>query len=302
MIYESNEKYIFISYPHDDSAKVLPYIDVLKEHGFRVWYDAGIEAGTEWPEYIEEHIKKATAILVFMTPNTVASRNCRNEINFALDLEKDILIVYLEDTELLKGMRLQLNSTQSLFRKNHQTNETFVQELINARLLQACRKGGETVNTPVEPVRNVNRNTSLVTNVCTIGTNVSDDFWPSGTYSEVINRDEFKLVMFHMNVLKPFGFTGTITNKYEIYNSDNNLIFEDVSTLDVEPDYDRISFGWIIKGEDGSFVQSGDYRFVCSINGSPSFSYKFTVCSNADIESKEDKDTSFFGKLKKLFG
>lgn len=50
--YEGNEPYIFVSYAHKDSNHVLPIITSLQAQGFRVWYDAGIEAGTEWPEYI----------------------------------------------------------------------------------------------------------------------------------------------------------------------------------------------------------------------------------------------------------
>lgn len=141
MVYEGNGNYIFISYSHKDSQRVIPIIEALNESGFNVWYDAGIEAGTEWPEYIEEHLKKASVVLAFMSPNAIESRNCRNEINFALELDKDILVVYLEDTPLLKGMRLQLNSTQSLFKKNHTTNEMFIRELLNARILQNC--GGD---------------------------------------------------------------------------------------------------------------------------------------------------------------
>ena len=42
--YEGNEKYIFFSYAHRDSATVLPMIEYMQEKGFRIWYDAGIEA------------------------------------------------------------------------------------------------------------------------------------------------------------------------------------------------------------------------------------------------------------------
>lgn len=147
MVYEGNEKYIFVSYSHKDSQEVLPIIEALDESGFRIWYDAGIEAGTEWPEYIEEHLEKASVVLVFMSPNAIESRNCRNEINLAVHLNKEVLIVYLEDTTLLKGMRLQLNSTQSLFRKNHTTNEMFVRALLEAPILQNCLKE-ENINIP----------------------------------------------------------------------------------------------------------------------------------------------------------
>lgn len=301
MIYTGNNDYIFISYAHKDSQKVLPILDVLNERGFRIWYDAGIEAGTEWPAYIEEHLNNASVVLVFMTPNTIESRNCRNEINFALELNKEVLVIYLEDTPLLKGMRLQLNSTQSLFRSHHRSDETFIHELIGARILQRCREGsGETVipQKKTEPER---QNTTIITNVCSIGTNDEHDLWPNGTYSQTINRDEFRVVFFHMSLLKPFGFSGTINNKYQIYNSENNLIFEHEPAITIEPNYDKISAGWIIKGSDGSFVPSGEYRFVCSINNSASFTYFFSVCSNNDVKSNTSPKKSFLERAKLFF-
>lgn len=142
MVYEGTKDYIFVSYAHKDAKSVIPTVDALSKAGFRVWYDSGIEAGTEWPEFIEEHLERASVVLVFMTPAAVQSRNCRNEINLALELKKEVLVVYLEETTLLKGMRLQLNSTQSLFKNNHPSNESFLNALMNAKMLQCCREGG----------------------------------------------------------------------------------------------------------------------------------------------------------------
>lgn len=148
MVYEGNEKYIFVSYAHKDAPIVLPIVETLGKEGFRVWYDSGIEAGTEWPEYIEDHLARAEVVLIFMSPAAVESRNCRNEINFALELKKEVLVVYLEETTLLKGMRLQLNSSQSLFREHHQNNETFTRALVNARILQCCRNNYADTSVP----------------------------------------------------------------------------------------------------------------------------------------------------------
>ena len=50
MPYNGTENYVFVSYAHKDSDTVLPYIEAMKQNGFRVWYDRGIEAGTEWAE------------------------------------------------------------------------------------------------------------------------------------------------------------------------------------------------------------------------------------------------------------
>ena len=137
--YEGNEKYIFVSYAHKDSDTVLPVIEKMQNKRFRIWYDEGIEAGTEWPEYIAEHLEKASAVVAFMSNNAANSINCRNEINFALFMNKEVLVVYLEETNLTSGMRLQIGTLQSLFKYRHQSEETFFEELIAAKMLEECR-------------------------------------------------------------------------------------------------------------------------------------------------------------------
>lgn len=302
MVYEGNGSYIFVSYSHRDAQKVIPIIDSLIDDGYRVWYDSGIEAGTEWPEYIEEHLINSEVVVAFMTPSAVESRNCRNEINFALELQKDILVVYLEDTTLLKGMRLQLNSTQSLFRKNHNSEETFIRELLDAQILLKCRDNEiERNNKPQNIVKQTTNNVTIIANVCCIGTNNSNDLWPKGTYSQIINRDEFSVVFFHINLLKPIGFSGTIILRKRIYNSANNLVFDNESSLEMKEEYDKISTGWILKGDDGSFIPSGEYRFVCSVNNSPEFTYSFTVVSDNELQIKKLKKKPFFNMFKELF-
>ena len=292
--YEGNEKYIFFSYAHRDSATVLPMIEYMQENGFRIWYDAGIEAGTEWPEYIEERLKNANKVVVCMSQAAINSRNCRNEINYALQLGKELLVVYLENVELAKGMNLQLNSVQSLFRTNHSTFESFLEALGGARLLQTCRAEGEVSYERPAVIKNFSD--TRIRNVLAIGSNDPDDVWPKGSYSDTINRDEHSVVFFHIWLDKPLGFSGEIKNQYRIFNSNNNQIFIHEPVISVEADYDRISTGWIIKGRDGSFIPSGEYRFECVVNGSPTFTYNFHITDNSEIAPKKK---SFF---KKLFG
>ena len=212
------------------------------------------------------------------------------------------MIVYLEDTPLLKGMSLQLNSTQSLFRKNHPTNETFIRELLKARILQNCREGSDQNYVSQKNIEKNNENVTRISNVCSIGTNDENDLWPNGKYSQIINRDEFSVVFFHINLLKPFGFSGVINDKYQVYNSENNLIYEEESTMEIESSYDKISKGWILKGNDGSFVPSGEYRFVCSINNSPAFTYFFSISSDDETKPNSLPKRSFLGRIKMIFG
>ncbi len=289
------ENYIFISYAHKDSKSVEPIIGAMENSGFRLWYDSGIEAGTEWPEYIEERLMNSSVVVVFMTPAAIESRNCRNEINFALELKKEVLVVYLEKTELLKGMRLQLNSTQSLFRNNHATYESFIKELLDARIISSCRTGNVEMD---RAETSKSKSDTRISNICSIGTNDEYDLWPKGIYSSVINRDKYSVQFFHINLLRPIGFTGSVSTSKRIYNSEDNLIYDDSSDLKLEANHDKISTGWIIKGEDGTYIPSGKYRFVCSINNSPEFTYYFTITSDAD---EKNKKKSFFSKIKELF-
>ena len=137
--YEGNENYIFVSYAHKDSDRVIPIIEALDEMGFRIWYDSGIEAGSEWPANIERHLLNSSRVLVFMTPSCVSSQNCRNEINLACQHRKGMLIVYLEETDLIEGMSLQLNSVQAINAQLHSTLQGLTEALSRAQLLQCCR-------------------------------------------------------------------------------------------------------------------------------------------------------------------
>ena len=140
--YDGGEKYIFVSYAHKDTDTVIPIIDTLQKDGYRIWYDSGIEAGSEWPENIERHLKNSDCVMVCMSPSAIGSQNCRNEINLACSLDKKMLVVYLEETELIMGMNLQLNSKQSVFRYKHNSDEEFYADLKKASILSSCKQGG----------------------------------------------------------------------------------------------------------------------------------------------------------------
>ena len=141
--YCGEDPYIFVSYAHSDSDIVLPIVEKLQNEGFRIWFDNGIEAGTEWPETIAEHIEKCRCVLAFITPAAADSHNCRREINFAVEEKKDLLAVHLEDFKTSAGMRMQLNTLQSIYRSRFLDDSSFLGELMKARMLEDCR--GEAV-------------------------------------------------------------------------------------------------------------------------------------------------------------
>lgn len=143
--YEGREPYIFVSYAHKDSDIVLSIIEAMSEHGFRIWYDAGIEAGTEWPEYIAERLDESAVVIAFLSEHSLKSVNCRQEINEAISAEKDLLVVYLHELNLTKGMRMRLNLTQAMFMHRHSNMESFYNSLFNAKILRPCLSEREQV-------------------------------------------------------------------------------------------------------------------------------------------------------------
>ena len=136
----SNDKpYVFISYAHIDGGTVLPIIDAMKCSGINIWYDEGIEAGSEWPEYIAEKVMHCSKFLLFISRAYLDSQNCKRELNFAISRKKDILSVYLEDVELSPGMEMQLGTYQAVFRKRFSTLNLFCHSLCQEKFFAECR-------------------------------------------------------------------------------------------------------------------------------------------------------------------
>ena len=137
--YNGSEPYIFVSYAHKDSADVYSTIEKLTSLGYRIWYDEGIKPGVEWPENIAEHLDKCSLFLMFISPNSMASANCRREINFALSRSKKFLCIVLKKTEIPLGMELQLASQQSIFRYKYTSEEAYIYKICSAAGMSQCK-------------------------------------------------------------------------------------------------------------------------------------------------------------------
>ena len=138
--YEGNEPYIFISYAHKNSEAVFPILEKLDAAGYRVWYDDGIAPGSEWPEYIAEHLNNCSVVIAFVSPESIASPNCRREVTYALAKQKPFLGVMLEKTQMSPGMELQLSAQQCILRYNYRTEEEFEAKLLDTAMLKPCQK------------------------------------------------------------------------------------------------------------------------------------------------------------------
>ena len=102
--------YGFISYAHKDAARVLPVIAALSRDRFRLWYDAGIEAGDNWPEVVADHLRRAGTVVFFLSRRFLHSQNCVREVHYAVDRRKPMIAVYLEPLELPSDLAMQFST------------------------------------------------------------------------------------------------------------------------------------------------------------------------------------------------
>lgn len=139
--YRGIKPYIFISYAHTDSKNVFDIINNLQSAEYRVWYDEGIDPGTEWDENIAVHVEKCGYFIALISENYLASSNCKDELNYARELEKPRLLIYLEDVQLPGGMRMRLSRLQAIHKNKYVSETAFMQKLFETKGLETCCEG-----------------------------------------------------------------------------------------------------------------------------------------------------------------
>ena len=131
--YRGVEPFVFVSYSHDDATAVDLEIAALADDGIRVSYDEGINPGHLWHDELAQAIETCALFLMFVTPRSIASRHCQRELSFAIEKDRPVLPVYLEDTEVRSGIRLQIGDRQAIMRSHFNAAE------YRARLITALR-------------------------------------------------------------------------------------------------------------------------------------------------------------------
>lgn len=137
--YSDEDKYIFISYSHNDKDAVLPIIQKLSAEGYRLWYDSGIHPGTEWAKVIAKQIKNCYYFLAFMSDHYLNSDNCVEELDYARRQEKNRLVVYLEEVVLPDELDMRLGHIQSIYKYNYKTESPFYKQLFSSENLDFCK-------------------------------------------------------------------------------------------------------------------------------------------------------------------
>ena len=93
---------VFISYSRKNSEFVRILHEALEKSNRETWVDwEGIAKGTEWWKEIEEGIEGADTFVFVISPDSVASTVCQDEINHAVKHNKQILPIVYRDADPL---------------------------------------------------------------------------------------------------------------------------------------------------------------------------------------------------------
>ncbi len=122
--YKGDEPFVFVCYSHEDIGLLYPEIGWLQDRGVHLWYDEGISAGRVWRGEIAQAIDACASVLFYVSGASLGSPHCNREINLALEQDKTILPVYLEDVALTDDLRLGLSRVHALHRDQDPNYET----------------------------------------------------------------------------------------------------------------------------------------------------------------------------------
>jgi Tol biopolymer transport system component len=150
--YRGDAPYVFVCYAHANMDEVYAEIEWLQAHDIHVWYDEGISAGAEWREELGDAIRDCHLFLFFVSPEATASRDCRRELNLALEYERPTLAVYLSETEMSSGLYLSLADRQAILRYA-ETDADYREKLLDS----VSRAVGSEVPVATGPVHRARR-------------------------------------------------------------------------------------------------------------------------------------------------
>lgn len=104
----------FVSYAHDDASSVLPFVSLMQEWGYRVWFDQNLTAGSKWSDALEQQIREAWLVIVFLSATSTQREWVQREIALAQGASCRILPVPLDAAPLPPALAGMLEQHQYL--------------------------------------------------------------------------------------------------------------------------------------------------------------------------------------------
>lgn len=133
--YDGNEKYVFVSYAHKDSSRVMPIINALREYGCRIWCDEKLIVGENYNAAIARHLRDCDAVLFFLSENWMRSKYCRSEATVGIEqFDKKVALLYLESCTIHDEVMMLLAGKHTVRTSDPQ----YFDKLIQSPALRDC--------------------------------------------------------------------------------------------------------------------------------------------------------------------
>lgn len=129
---EIEGNYVFISYAHRDGPKARHIIQLLQQQGLKIWYDHGIQPGSEWRVELVNKIKKCGYFFSLVSANYFKSKHCSRELKYAADKVDNVLLIYLEKIQLPEDFEMMQSEIQAIFQYRFSDDE-FLGRLFKAK-------------------------------------------------------------------------------------------------------------------------------------------------------------------------
>ena len=106
--------HIFISYSRKDKKIVGQFVESLRKQDFIVWQDvSNISAGEAWHQALLDAIEQSAVIIIFWSQAASLSKYVNEEIDYALEKNKLIIPIWLENATPLRDGLSEANAVQS---------------------------------------------------------------------------------------------------------------------------------------------------------------------------------------------
>jgi len=128
-----NQPLTFISYSRADSEFALELANELRSSDFNIWLDQlDIPPGGRWDDEVERALRHCDIFMVILTPHSIDSNNVKDEIGYAIDSNKRILPVLLENAAV--PFRLRRFQYVDFTGKNHEDGIEAAKQLLKKQV------------------------------------------------------------------------------------------------------------------------------------------------------------------------
>ena len=142
-IEKDNESYIYVSYSDSDEQSVIEIVNDLRAAGHSVYFDREARGDSEAEA---RAISGASAVIACISEAYISSSQCRKELTYLQDKNKNMVTVYIDRVKLSDGMAMQLMLNQAIYKSKYTTRDSFNEALLSApmikRLLDSKAKKG----------------------------------------------------------------------------------------------------------------------------------------------------------------